>query len=367
MNSYGYSNHDHNDELLLKTGGRTITGWQDIVVTRGIEHLPSGFDISLMDRYPPTRYEQWVNPGDPCEVWLGDDRVLTGYVDRWCPSVTPWRHGIRVSGRSKCADLVDCSAWWEGNVISQADALQIAQRLARPYGITVTSDVTDLVTIPQFVLNWGESPQEVIDRITRFSALLYYDLPDGSLYMTRTGTVRAASGIAQGVNVQRANYESSCDGRFSDYTGISMSVTPLNEMSGAGYAPVTLATARDPEADTMRYRNHVTLLESTMWTPVLAQRCIDWEMNRRYGRSKVVRATVDNWRDSAGNLWEPNTLAPVSLPVFGLEDEEWLIAEVAFRRSQEGTTADLTLMPPEAFVVQPYAFYQQIMELTGNG
>lgn len=355
------------DELLLKTDGRTICGWQDISVTRGIERLPSGFDLSLMDRYPASQYQQYVNPGDPCEVWLGDDRVLTGYVDKWCPSVSPWRHGVRATGRSKCEDLVDCSAWWEGNVISQANALQIAQRLAAPYGITVSSDVDDLVTIPQFVLNWGESSQEVIDRIARFSALLYYDQPDGSLLLTRTGTRRAASGIAQGVNVQRADFENSRDERFSDYTGISMSVTPLNEMSGGGYDPVTLATARDPEADTMRYRNHVTLLESTMWSPVLAQRCIDWEMNRRYGRSKVLYATVDSWRDSAGKLWEPNTLAPINLPAFGLQDEEWLIADVTFRRGREGTTADLTLMPPEAFVVQPYAFYQQIMELTSNG
>ncbi|EPC5167961.1 phage tail protein [Salmonella enterica] len=355
------------DELLLKTGGRTIYGWQDISVTRGIERLPSSFDISFMDRYPASQLQQYVNPGDPCEVWLGDDRVLTGYVDKWCPSLSPWHHGVRATGRSRCEDLVDCSAWWEGNVISQANALQIAQRLAAPYGITVTSDVDDLVTVPQFVLNWGESSQEVIDRIARFSALLYYDQPDGSLLMTRTGTRRAASGIAQGVNVQRADFESSCDERFSDYTGISMSVTPLNEMSGGGYAPVTLATARDPQADTMRYRNHVTLLESTMWSPQLAQRSVDWEMNRRYGRSKVVYATVDSWRDSDGALWEPNTLAPVSLPAFGLQDEEWLIAAVVFRRGREGTTADITMMPPEAFVVQPYAFYQQILELTNNG
>ncbi|EHJ8971184.1 phage tail protein [Salmonella enterica] len=355
------------DELLLKTGGRIITGWQDISVSRDIERMPSGFDISLMDMYPASQFSQWVKPGDPCEVWLDNDRVLTGYVDRWCPSVSPRRHGVRVTGRSKCEDLVDCSAWWEGNVISQANALQIAQRLARPYGITVSSDVDDLVTIPQFVLNWGESSQEVIDRIARFSALLYYDMPDGSLLLTRTGKRRAASGIASGVNIQRADYESSMDERFSDYSGISMSVTPLNEMSGGGYDPVTLATARDPRADTMRYRNHVTLLESTMWSPDLAKRCIDWEMNRRYGRSKVVRATIDSWRDGSGALWEPNTLVPVSIPEFGLDDELWLLAGVTFRRGEQGTTADLTVMPPEAFVVQPYAFYQQIMELTGNG
>ncbi|SUY95309.1 Mu-like prophage tail protein gpP [Citrobacter freundii] len=68
------------------------------------------------------------------------------------------------------------------------DALAMSQRLAAPYGIDVTSDVTGLQPAPQFTINWGESPQEIIDRVCRWSALLAYDLPDGNLYLTRVGT-----------------------------------------------------------------------------------------------------------------------------------------------------------------------------------
>ncbi len=58
----------------------------------------------------------------------------------------------------------------------------------------------------------------------------------------------------------------------------------------------------------------------------LSQRCIDWEMNRRYGRSRQLNVTLDSWRDSAGRLWEPNTLISITLPVFGLHDEDWLLS-----------------------------------------
>ncbi len=348
------------DDLTLSVGGKIISGWDQVRVTRGIERLPSSFDLSLMDYYPGSNEQQLVKPGDPCVVKLGADLALTGYVDRWAPMISRSRHEVRAIGRSKCQDLVDCSAEWPNNVISNATALQIAQRLASPYGITVSTDVTGMATVPQFTLNWGESSQEIIDRISRWAAFLYYDLPDGNLYLTRVGTKKAASGVEQGVNIQDAAYESSIDERFSNYTGVSLSITPMT----GNYSAVTKATATDPEALTMRYRNHIVIVESTMVAHDKAQDCINWEMNRRYGRSKHLQVTVDSWRDSAGTLWTPNTLIPINIPVFGLKNLLWLLSEVTYIKDERGTVAQMVIMPPEAFTVQPYQFYQVVPELT---
>lgn len=353
-----------NDDLTLTINGKVLSGWDSVRVTRSIEQLPSDFELSLMDYYPGSDEKQLVKPGDACVVKIGTDTVLTGYVDRWSPMISRARHVVRAVGRSKCADLVDCSAYWVNNVISGATPLQIAQRLAQPYGISVASDVTDQASVPQFTLNWGESSQEVIDRICRWAALLYYDMPDGSLYLTRVGTKQAASGVQQGVNIQDAAYDTTMDERFSEYTGVSMSVTPINEISGdAAYDAVALAKATDPEAAKMRYRNRIVIVESTMTANAQAQACIDWEMNRRYGRSKHLMVTVDSWRDSAGKLWEPNTLIPISLPVFGIQNEVWLLGEVTFRKDDQGTVAEMVLMPPAAFSVEPYQFYQNLLEV----
>lgn len=197
--------------------------------------------------------------------------------------------------------------WWIAQLSGLTTSLMPVMRLklllaASYYGITVTTDVDELVKVPQFTLNWGESPQEVIDRVARWSALLYYDQPDGNLLLTRVGTRRAASGIAEGVNVEQAYYRKSMADRFSDYVGVSMSVSPI-----AGYSPdtaydaVTLATARDPEAARMRYRKHISIVESTLMATQQAQSAIDWEMNRRYGRSKQLSVTIDSGGIKAGN------------------------------------------------------------------
>lgn len=168
------------DELYLEVRARALHGWDRIRITRGIERMPSDFDISIMEYYPGGE-QQWVSPGDPCIVKLGEDIVITGYVDRCCSSIRTNQHQIRVTGRGKCQDLVDCSAEWESNVMTGLDALGMSQRLAAPYDIHVTTDVTGLQAAPQLTINWGESPQEIIDRVCRWSALLAYDLPDGNL------------------------------------------------------------------------------------------------------------------------------------------------------------------------------------------
>ncbi|MGP0906913.1 phage baseplate assembly protein [Serratia sp. CY76391] len=352
------------DELTLQVAGKLISGWDQVRVTRSIERLPSEFSLGLMDYYPGSNEKQLVTEGDPCVVRLGDDVVLTGYIDSWSAMISRANHEVYASGRSKCQDLVDCSAIWPNNVISQATPQQIAQKLAEPYGIAVNTDVGDLPIVPQFSLNWGESSQEVIDRMTRWAALLYYDLPDGSLWLTRVGTRRAASGVTMGENIQAASIQKSRNERFSDYIGVTMTTTPVAEVSpNAGYNPVTAATAQDPEVAKMRYRNRVILVESTMSTWAASQQCINWEMNRRYGRSRGLQVTIDSWRDSAGKLWEPNTLVPITIPQFGLQDEYWLLGDVTFQKDSRGTTAQMVLMPPEAFAVEPYQFYNNILEL----
>lgn len=352
---------DDQDVVTLTVGDKKIEGWDSVRVTRSIERFPSDFSLGLLDYYPGTHEKQLVVEGAPCEVHFGEDPVITGYVDNWEPAITRARHEVQANGRSKCQDLVDCSAEWPNNVINRSNALNIASRLASWYGIKVSSDVDDLVEVPQFTINWGESPQEIIERVSRWSALLYYDLPDGNLLLTRVGSRRAASGVAEGENVEQAYYRADMSERFSDYVGVSMSVSPIAGFSpDTAYDSVTLATSRDPEAASMRYRKRIVIVESTLMASMQAQRAIDWEMNRRYGRSKQLSVTVDSWRDKAGKLWEPNTLIPVNLPTLRLPDTELLIAEVTFMRDSDGTHARLTLMPPEAFAVQPYAFYQQI-------
>ncbi|CNF30190.1 phage baseplate assembly protein [Yersinia similis] len=347
-----------NDDLTLEVGGRAITGWSKVKVTRSIEKLPSSFELSLMDRYPASGGQQWVNPGDPCVVKLGNDSVLNGYIDSWDNAITATTHLVSAMGRGKCQDLVDCSAKWPNSVISQSTVLQIAQKLAEPYGITVTSDITDMTIVPTFTLNWGETAQTVIEHVTRWAALLYYDQLDGNLLLTRVGNRKAASGVALGVNILSASLHTDINKRFVDYTGVTLSTnTVARRSSSGGNNTSVLVRVQDTQLAALfpdRYRNRIVIVENTMDSPQLVETSIDWEINRSYGRAKVLTVQVDSWRDRDQQLWEINSLIPIDIPALGLRDELWLLSEVVYQKDAKGTVANMVLMPPAAFGVKPY-------------
>lgn len=347
-----------NNDLTLQISGQAISGWTEIRVTRGVERLPSDFEIGLTELYPGELDKVVIAPGQPCTVLLGNDLVITGYVDRFAPSFADDRHSIRVNGRSKCEDLVDCAAEWPGGQINGANALAIAQKLAKPYGITVASTVQDLPPIVQFNLMLGESAFEVIERISRFSQLLAYDLPDGSLVLSQVGNMTAAGGIIEGQNVQEADVEYSADQRYSDYKAFIQSVDEFTDLGNTGN---TITDAVDPNCP--RHREMVIIAEGGGGGNEVAKKRALWESVRRAGRSKRARVVVDSWRDSAGNLWQPNTLVPVKLPSLKLS-ETLCIGEVTYSRNGDrGTTAELILMPPAAYKPEPILLQPQFGDI----
>ncbi len=347
------------DDLTLQVGGLALSGWTALRVTRGIERLPSEFDVEMTERWPGEFHTVSVKPGDFCQVRLGGDLVLTGYVDRWRPSLEADRHSIRVTGRGKCEDLVDCAAEWPNRQFANMDVLAIARALARPYAnnITVTAlaDVGD--PIPQFNFNVGETAWSVIERVCRYRGLLAYDDPSGNLILSRVASVVAASGLSEGVNVERAEGMFSMDERFSEYDAYTLTVQPLREVGPL--APRAVAT----DSGVPRHRRHEIISEVAAMLDMPELRA-KWEAARRLGRSMMIRATVDSWRDRAGALWQPNTLIPVHLPSMRVFKETWALGEVTYRRDMDGTHADLVVMPLQAFLPEPFNLYPILQDVS---
>jgi prophage tail gpP-like protein len=355
------------DDLVLTINGQAISGWTDIRVTRGVERLPSDCSIGLTELYPGELDQVVIQPGQACKVTIGSDLVLTGYVDRFIPSIAEGQHSIQALIRSKCEDLVDCSAEWPNGQISGTSALDIAQKLAAPYGIGVQCSVSGLPAIPQFNMIRGMTPFEIIEQICRYSALLAYDLPSGNLQLAQVGTMAAASGFAQGQNVQSASIEFSADQRYSTYRSFLQSMDVLGDLGDSGNLQYSID---DPNIVSLpRHRELHIIAEAGMgaanvniaWLRIL------WELARRAGKSRVVRLRADSWRDSAGALWAPNTLVPVSLPVLKLVANGFVISEVTYiRNGEEGTVADLVLMPPDALKPEPILLQPMFGDLAGT-
>lgn len=338
------------DELTLKVDGKKLTGWTEIEVTRGIEQVPNTFRLIATDSSPVAKDAVMVQEGQPCTISLGADLVLTGYVDVVAPGYAAGSHAVTIQGRGKCQDLVDCSAEWKNNQISGANALEIAQKLARPYGIAAQNLGPSGPKIDQFNINLTETPGDILELVCRFAQLLYYEDPQGNLVLAQAGADKAGSGFVEGMNVQAALAVRSVAARYSTYicSTVGVNVSPLLTDNDDLYK----AKAQDPNIT--RHRQLVTVIEGVPGSQDLAQRRATWDMNRRAGRGRAVRVTTDSWRDGKGKLWTPNTLAPVTLPRMKVKEKGLCIAEVVYRLGLNGgRTADVLLMPKEAFLPEP--------------
>jgi prophage tail gpP-like protein len=282
----GISNTDTTVKLVLNN--QEIAGWTEVRITRGIERLPGDFELGLTELYPSEAQAVVVTPGDSCVVMIGGRPAITGYVDKYTPAYGPDGHSIRITGRGKCQDLVDCSAEWDTSQISAATAFVIASNLASAYGIAVTCNEPILTMVPQFNIMLGETAFEIIDRVCKYSGLLAYDGTDGNLILATVGTEEHASGLFEGKNVTAASVEYSLDQRYSTYQGW---LNAMIRIGGNGFdAPNASGVATD--ATVLRNRKKFVIAEAVnQYGDLLAQR-VNWEMNRRNGRSKVARVRV---------------------------------------------------------------------------
>lgn len=348
-----------NDELTLVIGRKEWSGWQKVVVTRGIDTVPAVFDLDVTDQNSPTGGNIDIKPGEPCQVKIGGELVITGYVDRYTADLAPRAHTVRITGRSKSSDLVDCAAFFgsrdnEGYQTLGGSTLSIAKQLAEPYDVNVQSTAGDGKQIKQFNIIFGETPWEIIDRITRYSNMIVYDMPDGSIMLAQAGSGGSMTGgFGQGRNVESAGIMLSMDQRFSLYEGFAISsgvfTTQSAQSGGTGQKPE--AVERDENVP--RFRKRIIVSEQmTPEGPLIKDR-VRWEKNRRIGRSTALTVTADSWRDSSGKLWAPNAMAAITMPALKVANATWCIGQVTFVRDENGQHAQVMLMPKEAFTPQP--------------
>ena len=348
-------------DLSLTIGSTTWGGWTSIRVEVSIEECPNRFDIALTEVTPEATAALVAKPGDACTVKIGGDAVITGYVDDYEPSFEAKSHAVRITGRGKCQDLVDCSAEWPGGQIGAATAVDIATKLAKPYGITVKASGDPGPVIPQFNLSLGETAWEIISRCCRFAALLCFEDFEGNLVLAPAGTDSHASGFQQGVNVQAGRAPQSMAQRYSEYDAYRLALGGTFDDLGDGGN--LMGNAKDPGVP--RHRLKYIIAEAGAVGADITLKRAQWEAARRSGRGQAAVVTADSWRDSGGKLWTPNRQARFQLPALKLPDAQLLIGKVAFKLDpQAGKTAEISAMPRTAYLPEPVLLQPQVPDFT---
>lgn len=351
------------DAILLRVNGTDYGGWKEVEISAGIERQARDFSLSVTDRWPgQSEIPRRVRPGDVCEVFIGADKVLTGYVDS-----TPIRYdgttvSVGVRGRSKTADLVDCSAEHKAGQWRNASIEQIARDLALPYGIEVVAEASTGARISEHQIQPGETIFECIDRLLTIRQLLATDDADGRMVFINPGSGgRAGTALKVGDNVLSGEAGLDYKDVFSKYV-VKGQRSGTDFDHGSTVAEVS-ATALDQSARRSRL---LVVQQSGQADPSICADRAKYEHLHRKAKALESVYTVQGWRQKDGALWMPNQLVQVIDPIIGFND--WmLVTEVAWRISDSGTTSVIKVGPVDGYIPAPEAAKKEKSKKAGSG
>ena len=329
------------DVFGLRIGGKTFTGWTRASVRRSLEAVAGKFELGAADR-----------PGFPVEVGaeavltVDGEEVATGFVDR--VSKTLARRELRVEGRDRTADLVDCSAIVPPYEFQDEGLSAIAAKLCDPFGIEVVLASDEGDRFPRFAVHPGEAAFEAIERGCRLRGLLATTDGLGRLVLQRPVGEEVGAVLVERLNVLDASIDLDGSQRFRDY--LVLSHDGANGDPEALEAPDGRATDEGARAG----RALVVLAEGAATAATCAKRAT-WEAAVRSARAARLSVSVAELRAGRdGPLWRPGLLALVSIPTLRTEGR-MLVSEVEISQGKadgSGTRAELQLVRPDAYALE---------------
>lgn len=378
--------------VTLVVNGEEYGGWKAVRIEAGIERQARSFDLSVTDRWPgQTDIPRRIQSGDLCQVFIGHDLVLTGFVD-----ATPIRYdgnavGVGVKGRSKTADLVDCCPVPTGEATASNDGgtwrdvvgpdgkkpnvvkpppktanqwrnqkLEvIAAALAAPYGVRVITEVDTGRAIPEHQVDVGETVFESIDRMMRIRHVLSTDNEKGDLVFIDVGSGgRAATPIELGVNILEGDAPLDYKGVFSEYI-VKGQRAGSDDAFGAdaseeeGVSRETerttvtgeTATARDARATRRRV---LVIKQSGQADDGTCQERAEYEKSYRAAKALETRYTLVGWRQADGALWQQNQIVRVIDGLVGF-NTDMVVAELAYVMDGRGLRTEIKVGPPDGY------------------
>lgn len=338
-------------DLRLVVDGRGYGGWEQIRVTRTIKSLAGSFDLDASDRWAG-QDEVWpIFEEDACRVVIDGEVVIDGYVDKRSLSLDGTSRKLSYQGRDRTAALVDNSAVLKSWSFSPANLVDIAKKLAAPFGISVSVQA-GLVLKPQtrMVVNHGDTPYQALERAATIAGVLLISDGAGGLVITRAGTARVPTALVQGENVLGASIEFDATDRFRRYV-LGTQTAGTDFIDGT---PIATIHAEAIDLGVRRSDRVLVIKPEHGMNAELARHRVDWEARVRAARSATATILVAGWQMTTGSLWPVNRIVPVHVPSIGI-DGDLLISEAEYSIGDGGQTTQLRLVRPDAFLPEPKA------------
>lgn len=342
------------DKVKLGSAGNIYEGWQKVRINRSLTAIAGTFDLELTWQYDgdTDAYDAFIDgllTGSECTVDIGNDRLVTGYLDDFIPSYDGETITIGVAGRDKTADLVDCSVVQGSGQFTSQTLLQIAVIVCTPFDITVINETDVGDAFKRVMVEQGETVHEFLSRLAQQRGVLLTTNGLGQLVITRASAERGEVMLKLGINIKAGRGRFSRKHRFSQYI--------VKAAGGAGWEDdqplenVGGFKATVTDEDVSRYRP-VIIVNDEVTTAAGASLRGKWERQRAISASNTIEYTMTGWRNSdTGNLYEINRIVRVKDDIMKV-DQDMLISNILYSESNEtGRVVVVSVVDPDALTV----------------
>lgn len=332
-------------QIFLEDSTKVFTGWENLRIRKSLTSLSQSFSFSLPQKYLDQNFV--LSEGTKVSVFVNDERVITGRIDRVELSVGPGSRGAQISGRTLNADLVDCSATGPSEY-QNIHILDFARELVSPFGLKVFNSLEDAGVIQKIGVRPGDTVFQVLDKAARMQGGFWISTRAGNIRLTRAGRGRSVSAIHEKVNMKSGSAVIDGSQRYSRYT------VKGQQPATDGYPGVVSSTAEGTAKDlgVSRFRPLIMVAESTASTEEAKKRA-SWEASRRLAEATQISVTVQGWLQEDGTIWGINQITPVRSQSLGVDGDLLSVEVEHVRDFGSGTITNISFTRKDAFTPNP--------------
>jgi prophage tail gpP-like protein len=279
-------------------------------------------------------------PASQC--YLGGELLIDGFVYTVAPNLTEKTRTATIEGWSPTVDIIDSTSKppYEAKNITLE---QRARDLVEPLGIKVIFDVGTDEPFDRVTIGNTEKIFDHLAKLATQRGILITSTELGELKFTRAATGSPIGTIEESLPVGQ-KYNAKFDGRkrFNIYKAIAQTPARKSALKAASKIQV----AKDPNVPKSR-----TLTFTTDETTEAGMKAAaEWKRSKQVADSLTIPFPVSTWYGPDDKLWKENTIVTVVSPAIFVPDGfDFLIRRVEYIFNDKGTTAVLSLVPPQVY------------------
>lgn len=347
--------------------------WTDVSITSELNTLARSFQVGTTAKLPQSStLLRSFKLGDEIQIYIGDDLVLTGYVDALPISYNATSVAAAIAGRSRTEDLVDCSPAWNGydfsNTVNSTKwsatrspgdfvdpaitkaAIQfinvplkqaVAQLIA-PYGIHLICELNDAVVNGKinYTVRDDAPILKALQNLVASTGLYFIDDEYGNLKIVdQKKRERCTGALNLGENVLSASAQFDGSKLFKFYW---LNCSQKGSNTKSGKALQSLAKSEDPDIKRFRFQRKTDQKQNGPQLYTEAE----------YQRAQYFKTTYEvvGWRQQGdtGELWKANTLVKIEDDILN-NSQEMLITKVNYTLSESGMLTTMECVPVAGF------------------